>query len=105
MLDAIIRCMEEIRKRGIHCTMSVESMKGGIRYASYIATGNETTPSHLKHENMREVLVRFDNYLKNNKAEVIKFLQDEMKRHNDNARRAQDKLVALVDYEIVEVKK
>ena len=105
MLDAIIRSMEEIRKRGIHCTMSVESMEEGIRYASYIATGNEPSPSHLKHENMSEVLERFDSYLKNNKTELIKYWQGEMQRHKDSLWKAQDKLISLVDYEIVEVKK
>lgn len=102
MLDAIIKSMEEIKKRGIACNMTVECYGDGLRFGSYIATNNEPSPSHLKHESLGEVLERFNDYLKNSKGECVKFWQDQLERAAKSKAEAQDKLIYLTDWKVGE---
>ena len=102
MLDAIMKSMEEIKKRGTACNMSVECYGDGLRFGSYIATNNEPSPSHLKHESLSEVMERFDAYLEDNKGECIKFWQDQIERAEKSKAEALDKVIYLMDWEVGE---
>ena len=97
IIEEITQRMTKINSRGKYCTFSFKSSEGVLKYESYIATGNESGPSHLHHETLNQVVLRFNRYLENSKGECIVHLTQELARHRVSTDSIQAKLDSLLE--------
>lgn len=81
ILQKIITAQSKLYEMGLCSTFEVQRYSSGIGYQSYISTSNEGSPSHVKHDSLDKVLERFELFILDNKAEVIKHHEDSIKRH------------------------